>query len=292
MAAEKAAISERAHAPTLLVDDPAPAQDGMSSGHCTPPISTRLTGVSSVQIGRNESIPSLVQLQHLTCEPANDDSEADQHARSQLPTNVESPLSLPSTNIPSSESTANLNGGHVQKEIGSERQDSRYAQERKRQLPTSGIAVPEAKRRPSRETTADSAGKSTSPLGQVGQNSNSVSIGRTRTEQQLLTSRSNYEIIRSGGKSVHGIAFPAPLLASMESKRARHQREEKVRRDRMKVAMETLADLLPHTPKNADKVHLVEKAAKHIRDLHMQLDATIHARMGIARFNHASESPS
>lgn len=117
----------------------------------------------------------------------------------------------------------------------------------------------------------------------------------SRTEQQLLTSQSNYEIIQSGERSVHRSTFPPSLLAIVKRKRTQHQREEQIRRDRMKVALEALANSLPQAsdaPKNVNKVELVEKATEHIKELRMQLDATIHANRGTTRVDDGSGDPS
>lgn len=124
--------------------------------------------------------------------------------------------------------------------------------------------------------------KVSSSFARVEQTTDSVSADTSSTEQQLLRSRSNYEMIRSGATSVHGIAFPAPLLASVDYKRSRHQQDEQGRRDRMKVALHSLADLLPHIPKNANKAQVVEMASKHIRELHMQLYAMLDVRESVA----------
>lgn len=65
-------------------------------------------------------------------------------------------------------------------------------------------------------------------------------------EQQLLSPQSNYKILWSPtSRSIQNKTFPASLLASVKSKRVHHQREEKIRRDRMKCAIETLVNVLP-----------------------------------------------
>lgn len=106
-----------------------------------------------------------------------------------------------------------------------------------------------------------------------------VSADMARTERQLLSSHSNYEILQSGNKSNQNISFPPSLLASINNKRVQHQREEQIRRDRMRRALETLADVLPHkagaeratsrgVTKSTNRAETVENAIEYIRELH------------------------
>jgi hypothetical protein len=101
----------------------------------------------------------------------------------------------------------------------------------------------------------------------------------TRTEQQVLSSRSNYEILRSGMQPLVHTAFPASLQASINNKRTQHRREEKMRRDRMKRALEALADIIQHRSSsqaavgkagsmNSNRAETVEDAIEYIRGLH------------------------
>lgn len=104
------------------------------------------------------------------------------------------------------------------------------------------------------------------------------------TEIQLLESQSNYEIMKSGNPSPYNVTFPASLIDSVKSKRVQHQREEQIRRDRLKRALQTLADVLPHktspetgasrrVSKKNNKAEMVERAIEHIRELHKKLDS-------------------
>lgn len=103
--------------------------------------------------------------------------------------------------------------------------------------------------------------------------------GMSRTEQQLLSSQSNYEILQSGNPLLNKVTFPASLLASVNSKRTQHKREEKFRRDRMKRAMDALADILPHKPgahtatsragsKDTSRAEMIEYAVEYVKGLH------------------------
>lgn len=117
------------------------------------------------------------------------------------------------------------------------------------------------------------------------------SLDLKRTEQQLLGSRSNYEILQSGNQSYQDFSFPPSLLASVDNKRIQHQREERFRRNRLKHALETLADILPHklgslaTPgkacsKNISKIEIVENAIDYIRELHERYSIDTDVQMG------------
>jgi hypothetical protein len=101
----------------------------------------------------------------------------------------------------------------------------------------------------------------------------------TRTEQQILSSRSNYEILRSGMQPLVHTAFPASLQTSINNKRTQHRREEKMRCDRMKRALEALADIIQHRSSlqatggkaglmNSNRAETVEDAIEYIRGLH------------------------
>jgi hypothetical protein len=101
----------------------------------------------------------------------------------------------------------------------------------------------------------------------------------TRTEQQILSSRSNYEILRSGMQPLVHTAFPASLQASINNKRTQHRQEEKMRRDRMKRALDALADIMQHRSSsqatvgkagsmNSNRAETVEDAIEYIRGLH------------------------
>ena len=115
--------------------------------------------------------------------------------------------------------------------------------------------------------------------------------GMSRTEQQLLSSQSNYEILQFGNKAYHSISFPPSLLASINSKRVQHQRGEQLRRDRLKQALQTLANLVPHKsgPENAasragskeiSKAEVVENAIEYIRELHRKYGIETHPERG------------
>lgn len=103
------------------------------------------------------------------------------------------------------------------------------------------------------------------------------------TEHQLLASRSNYEILTSGATSASTYSLASSLRASIRKKRAQHQQEEKMRRDRMKRALEMLADVLPPNmprsptivkgkPKTSNRAETVEQAIEYINLLHAKLN--------------------
>lgn len=103
------------------------------------------------------------------------------------------------------------------------------------------------------------------------------------TEHQLLASKSNYEILTSGETSASTYSLASSLQASIGKKRAQHQQEEKVRRDRMKRALDLLADVLPpnmpRSPttakgksKTSNRAETVEQAVEYINLLHAKLN--------------------
>jgi len=106
------------------------------------------------------------------------------------------------------------------------------------------------------------------------------------TEHQLLASKSNYEILTSGETSASTYSLASSLQASIGKKRAQHQQEEKVRRDRMKRALDLLADVLPpnmpRSPttakgksKTSNRAETVEQAVEYINLLHAKLNNDI-----------------
>jgi len=103
------------------------------------------------------------------------------------------------------------------------------------------------------------------------------------TEHQLLASKSNYEILTCGATSASTYSLASSLRASIGKKRAQHQQEEKMRRDRMKRALEMLAAVLPpNMPRsptivkgkstNSNRAETVEQAIEYINLLHARLN--------------------
>lgn len=140
----------------------------------------------------------------------------------------------------------------------------------KKELPSQRTFKPGPRRRPSSDVRAASPRACSLQL---------ATRDMSRTEQQLLSSQSNYEILQSSNPLPNNVSFPASLIASVDSKRAQHQREEKFRRDRMKRAMDALADVLPHKPgaqaaasrvgsRDTSKTETVEHAIEYIKELH------------------------
>lgn len=167
MAAEGMSSVVLAHTRTLSDDDSAKTQQSTSSGHGTTRISYLSNDVASTEDGCNGILPSLLQMQHLTCTSTNDDFESGQKNQSQVSSNVEVPRPFPSMNNLQGNSVATPNSARTEKAVGLVRQEngrlsSRSVQKRKRQLPTSKVAEPKTTRRSSRETTAHAAKKSES----------------------------------------------------------------------------------------------------------------------------------
>lgn len=109
------------------------------------------------------------------------------------------------------------------------------------------------------------------------------SVTTISADHQLLASKSNYEILTSGAPLPSAYPLASSLRASIGKKRAQHQREEKMRRDRLKRALETLAAVLPPTgprfPANAERkskgsnrAETIEQAIEYINQLHAKLD--------------------
>lgn len=126
--------------------------------------------------------------------------------------------------------------------------------------------------------------------------STKTALGRKApTEQHLLGSKSNYEIIQSGKPLPSSLSFPSSLQAGIGKKRAQHQRDEKFRRDRMRRALETLAAVLPQELdpsragsrgrlKHANRAETVEQAIEYInilqKGLNTETNASFNNRQG------------
>jgi hypothetical protein len=104
-----------------------------------------------------------------------------------------------------------------------------------------------------------------------------------RTEHQLLASKSNYELLQSDIPLSTDHARFSSFQASIAHKRAHHQREEKMRRDRMKRALGMLAAVLPPevstasangVSRNTNRAETVEQAVEYINSLHRKLDSS------------------
>lgn len=116
-----------------------------------------------------------------------------------------------------------------------------------------------------------------------------ASCRKASTEHQLRTSRSNYEILASSAPLPSTSSLTPSLRSSIGKKRAQHQREEKIRRDRLKHALELLAAILPPnlssspaSPKgqarNSNRAETVEQAIEYINSLHSRLDDGVKRR--------------
>lgn len=112
---------------------------------------------------------------------------------------------------------------------------------------------------------------------------------KASAEHQLRTSRSNYEILASGAPLPSTSPSAPSLRASIGKKRAKHQREEKMRRDRLKHALELLAAILPPNlpsspastkgqTRNSNRAETVEQAIEYINTLHARLDDSVKRR--------------
>lgn len=112
---------------------------------------------------------------------------------------------------------------------------------------------------------------------------------KTSAERQLQASKSNYEILASGAPLLSAYTLAPSLRASIGKKRVQHQREEKMRRDRMKHALELPAAVLPpemssfasgpkRQPRNSNRVETVEQALEYINMLHARLDDDVKRR--------------
>lgn len=214
------------------------------------------------------------------------------------------PLAVPS--IADSQSSLNMKGtpGRRAIELMSTEhrgQESRNARKERKRKPTWETSETGAKCSPSK-----SDAKATLPQQRKAacRREHAMSLAvppdLARTEQQLLSSKSNYEILRSGNQSLANTAFPASLQASIKDRRAQHQREEKVRRDRMKRALEALADVLPHKPgsqaavgrdgsTNTNRAETVENAVEYIRELHKKSDVQINTKKEAVSLNNKKD---
>lgn len=158
-------------------------------------------------------------------------------------------------------------------------------------LPKRGSTGVNAKGRFSSDVRADLSAKGNVPCPRTRATSLTASLDIRRTEQQLSKSRSKYEILQSGNQTYHSISFPPSLLASINSKRVQNQRGEQIRRDRLKQALQTLADMLPHKPgaqnaasiagsRDISKAEVVENAIVYIRELHKKYGIETDAEKG------------
>ncbi|PHH64546.1 hypothetical protein CDD81_4325 [Ophiocordyceps australis] len=112
------------------------------------------------------------------------------------------------------------------------------------------------------------------------------------TASRLLASKSNYQNILEGN-TVPGVSYPSELSTNLTSKRTSHKIAEQGRRNRINMALQTMASLLPDQPKlesvdDADKkeaktpanmpnskASVVESAIEYLRQLQ---EENIHLR--------------
>ena len=105
---------------------------------------------------------------------------------------------------------------------------------------------------------------------------------------QLLASKSNYQVILEGNK-VPGVSYPSELSTNLTSKRTSHKIAEQGRRNRINMALQEIATLLPQDEKsdgtdngekketkNAmpnSKASTVEMAIQYIKELQKRVES-------------------
>lgn len=90
----------------------------------------------------------------------------------------------------------------------------------------------------------------------------------------LLASKSNYQNIVEGNHSQLGLSYPEHLSAGLMSKKTNHKLAEQGRRNRMNVALSSLAELISTDGGSNSKASTVENAIKFIRTLQTELEDT------------------
>jgi hypothetical protein len=70
------------------------------------------------------------------------------------------------------------------------------------------------------------------------------------TASHLLATKSNYQRILEGN-TVPGVSYPSELSTNLTSKRTSHKIAEQGRRNRINSALQEIATLLPHPPKES-----------------------------------------
>lgn len=104
---------------------------------------------------------------------------------------------------------------------------------------------------------------------------------------RLLTTKSNYQNILEGNK-VPGVSYPSELSTNLSSKRTSHKIAEQGRRNRINLALQEIASLLPAQSKDAkgspeaegkqgppgSKASTVEMAIEYIKQLKEEVEVT------------------
>lgn len=241
------------------------------------------------QEARTESLPSESQRQLRGSRLGSGISKIHQKVQIEETTNAEEdkpsqPLVVFSANDSQSKSLVEINDarGRRSSDLASterRKQGSKHTSMEQEKLLGEGMAGHDSNQRLSSDGRAVPSQRAEVAWPRAHMMPHTVSAEMARTERQLLHSHSNYEILQSGNQSTHNISFSPSLLASINSKRVQHQREEQMRRDRMRRALETLADVLPHkagaqraasggVTKSSNKAEVVENAIEYIRELH------------------------
>jgi hypothetical protein len=106
---------------------------------------------------------------------------------------------------------------------------------------------------------------------------------------QLLDSNFSYQHLIEGNLPELGLSYPDQPLVKFDVKRDNHRVAEQARRDRMKKALQDLAELLSQdsttvgnkgqdaghvraSAQSSDRVTILETAAEHIRNLQRELE--------------------
>jgi len=99
-----------------------------------------------------------------------------------------------------------------------------------------------------------------------------------QTSDHPLAVKSNYECIREGKHFDHGLEYSESFVAVTFSRSAKHAAEERIRRDRLSRAIETLQSVIPslngvtERDKTTTKATTVERAIEYIISLKQELE--------------------
>ena len=88
-------------------------------------------------------------------------------------------------------------------------------------------------------------------------------VSAEETASHLLATKSNYQRILEGN-TVPGVSYPSELSTNLTSKRTSHKIAEQGRRNRINSALQEIATLLPHPPKESNEAEAesIEKKDK------------------------------
>jgi len=75
-------------------------------------------------------------------------------------------------------------------------------------------------------------------------------VSAEEAASHLLATKSNYQRILEGN-TVPGVSYPSELSTNLTSKRTSHKIAEQGRRNRINSALQEIATLLPHPPKDS-----------------------------------------